>query len=56
MRFDNNTLLSSDPPIFILLYTDSALMVLFLGLLLNDYPIFFVKLIITAKEIRLNKK
>ena len=55
-RLDNNTLLSSHPPTYILLHIKSVLMVPFLSFLRNIYPVFPIKSTVTAKKIRLNKK
>ena len=56
IRLDDNTLLSSYLPTCILLHTESALMVLFPSLLHNVYPVFLVKLTVTTKQMRLNRK
>ncbi len=53
---DDNTLLSSHLPICILLHTKSALMVPFLNLSRNVYPVFPMKSTVIAKETRLNRK
>ena len=53
---NDNTLLSSYPPTYILLYIKSALMVLFLSLLCNVYLVFPVKLTVMIKGTRLNRK
>ncbi len=55
-RLNDNTLLSLHPPTYILLHTESALMVLFPNLPHNIYPIFPVKSTVTAKRTRLNRK
>ncbi len=55
-RLDDNTLLSSHPPTYILLHTESALMIPFPNLPCNVYPVFPVKSTVTAKRTRLNKK
>ena len=56
MRSNNNILLSSHPPTYILLYTNSLLMIPFPNLSPNVYLIFSVKLVIIAKKTRLNIK
>lgn len=55
-RLNNNILLGLHPPICILLYTNSTLMMLFPSLLPNVYPVFSVKLTVTARKTRLNRK
>ncbi len=55
-RLDENTLLSSHLPIYILLLTESVLMVFFPNLPRNVYPVFPVKSTVTAKGTRLNRK
>ncbi len=55
-RLDNNTLLSSRPPICILLHTESALIVPFLNLPCNVYPVFPIKSSVTAKGATFKKK
>ncbi len=55
-QLDDNTLLSSHPPICTLLYTEFALMLRVPNLPRNVYPVFLMKSTVTAKGIRLNKK
>ncbi len=55
-RLHNNTLLSSRPPIYILLYIESALMVPFPNLPRKVYLIFPVKSSVTAKKATFKKK
>ena len=57
IRLDDNTLLSLYHPIYISLYTESALMVFFPNHPHNVFLVFpIVKLTVTAKKRRLNKK
>ncbi len=53
---DDNILLSSYPLTCILLHTESALIVPFLNIPRNIYPIFPVKSTVTAKGRKLNRK
>lgn len=55
-KFDNDTLLDSHLSIYILLYTDSALMVHFLNLPPDIYPVFQSKSTVDAKGTNLNRK
>ena len=55
-KLNNNTLLSFYPHICILLYPNSILRVLFQSLPPNVYLVFLVKLIVTTKGTKLNKK
>ncbi len=55
-RLDNNTLLSSCPPICILLHTESALMVPFPNLPHNVYPVFPIKSSVKAKGATFKRK
>ena len=56
IQLDDNILLSSYPPICILLYIKSTLMVPFLSFLRNVNLVFPMKSTVMAKETRLNKK
>lgn len=53
---DNNILLNSHLLTYILLHIELALMVVFPNLPYNVYPVFSVKLTVTIKKTRLNRK
>ncbi len=53
---NDKTLLRSHPPICILLYTESALMVPFPSFLRNVYPVFPMKSTVTTKGTKFKRK
>ena len=55
-QLDDNTLLSSHPLIYILLHTESALIVLFLNLQCNVYLVFLMKSTVMVNGTKFNKK
>lgn len=55
-RLNDNTILSSHPPTYILLHIESVLMVFFSSFKRNIYLVFSIKSTITIKGTRLNKK
>lgn len=56
IKLDDNSLLSLYSPTCILLHIEFALIVFFSSLLCNIYLVFLVKLTITVKKTKLNRK
>ena len=55
-QIDSHTLLYFHQPQYILLYTDLSLTIPFPGLASNVYPVFPVRLVVTAKKTSVNKR